>query len=214
MSQSLLHQVTYSDLGWDFPDPSNTRYVSQSLLHQVTYSDYLTTVRQLFNRIKCLNPFYIRSRIPTLKDETATRAGDVSIPFTSGHVFRRTAFLPTTSGVSMSQSLLHQVTYSDLLGMAAEVDAAQMSQSLLHQVTYSDNSKPKRQHFYVRVSIPFTSGHVFRPQRLAHEAVRENECLNPFYIRSRIPTLDHLLWNHLSRLSQSLLHQVTYSDTT
>ncbi len=112
MSQSLLHQVTYSDkiiktrklpisrrlnpfyIRSRIPTPQKgmdsieTKTVSQSLLHQVTYSDKDEKIFILFCQ-KCLNPFYIRSRIPTLKDVVPTNFGQVvSIPFTSGHVFR------------------------------------------------------------------------------------------------------------------------------
>ncbi len=43
----------------------------------------------------------------------------------------------------MSQSLLHQVTYSDIMKKSLFIVLV-VSQSLLHQVTYSDNERPKR----------------------------------------------------------------------
>ena len=185
MSQSLLHQVTYSDLpnfrpisfrpkclnpfyirsriptsGGDGYDDLGS--VSQSLLHQVTYSDTVEHAAQPGNR-QCLNPFYIRSRIPTSTTMTKKRKRDVSIPFTSGHVFRHLhrrsslrrfglVSIPFTSGHVFRPLLLSW-------GCAQK----QMSQSLLHQVTYSDRRKGV---YDQRISA----------------------CLNPFYIRSRIPT--------------------------
>ncbi len=139
MSQSLLHQVTYSDrkspverLG--APD------MSQSLLHQVTYSDVAGYTR-VVQIIGCLNPFYIRSRIPTKTLLHLAKEGNyVSIPFTSGHVFRQ--------------------------------------ERKKHERTQRSG-----------VSIPFTSGHVFR-QSKQFSRLPNGKCrLNPFYIRSRIPTM-------------------------
>ncbi len=211
--------------------------VSQSLLHQVTYSDYVgpygPTVRL------CLNPFYIRSRIPTRGYFNLWFISKryVSIPFTSGHVFRHCLIIGPSNKVTVSQSLLHQVTYSDVIGMvkwwypegvsipftsghvfrrallvlfADEIGdvsipftsghvfrptpatpatpATKVSQSLLHQVTYSDSRSPGPQTQKTDVSIPFTSGHVFRLGVAGMFAY----------------------WEYVS---QSLLHQVTYSDT-
>ncbi len=62
--------------------------LSQSLLHQVTYSDIIK--KDWAALVEGLNPFYIRSRIPTGFDD-----------------FYETDF-------EVSQSLLHQVTYSDV----------------------------------------------------------------------------------------------------
>ncbi len=66
-----------------------------------------------------------------------------------------------------------------------------MSQSLLHQVTYSDVRHPKRIRENLHVSIPFTSGHVFRLV---------------------IAVIGILAAPAGAQMSQSLLHQVTYSD--
>ncbi len=139
---------------------------------------------------------------------------------------------------NLSQSLLHQVTYSDLICEAGHCSNRRMSsQSLLHQVTYSDSERPPpRGNRPTCVSIPFTSGHVFRPghedwslrvyrmsQSLLHQVTYSDKtpakkpdplrrCLNPFYIRSRIPTIFAMIIATAIGMSQSLLHQVTYSD--
>ncbi len=141
--------------------------MSQSLLHQVTYSDE-ANVASLRKLRACLNPFYIRSRIPTwfvllLQRSTGNL---VSIPFTSGHVFRLLDTNPEATIYEMSQSLLHQVTYSDPLSPIIKAKPKKKSQSLLHQVTYSDRiSFADFKISNKKVSIPFTSGHVFRQQK-------------------------------------------------
>ena len=91
------------------------------------------------NSWKGLNPFYIRSRIPT--DETC---GTV------------------TQSPGLSQSLLHQVTYSDPLWQPG-----------------TETSRKCLNPFYIRSRIPTSWP---GPPR------RGPRCLNPFYIRSRIPT--------------------------
>ncbi len=140
--------------------------MSQSLLHQVTYSDSRLNYGKRLS-IWCLNPFYIRSRIPT-EGAPAGRGGPgnrVSIPFTSGHVFRQLIEEgERLRQQEMSQSLLHQVTYSDKM-----------------EITVAPGQSP-------HVSIPFTSGHVFRRTQTETLCVCDLSCLNPFYIRSRIPT--------------------------
>ncbi len=164
VSQSLLHQVTYSDTARRPRGPAQ-KLMSQSLLHQVTYSDGAPKRRKK-SCYRCLNPFYIRSRIPTEipKDRKIQRG--------------------------MSQSLLHQVTYSDKIteirfglrqlclnpfyirsriptffGHKRFLRWLLMSQSLLHQVTYSDGHRLLGRADLDRdVSIPFTSGHVFRQE--------------------------------------------------
>ncbi len=259
-SQSLLHQVTYSDR-------RRPRFVRErpSSLNPFYIRSRIPTFRSDEEGVfeECLNPFYIRSRIPTWGKDHAWRIAKlVSIPFTSGHVFRRVVTfltwfspnvsIPFTSGhvfrqtyfnylavtKQLSQSLLHQVTYSDRSHPIDIVRSLRMSQSLLHQVTYSDSSGPRPEATYtLEVSIPFTSGHVFRPQEISSMycffvnvsipftsghvfrqwmsddgdsideyvsipftsghvfrlpgvllKIKLGSCLNPFYIRSRIPT--------------------------
>ena len=81
---------------------------------------------------------------------------------TSGHVFRRGWLTPT--GVSRCVSI---------------------------PFTSGHVFRPKADHLDWSgrrdVSIPFTSGHVFRRPNVNVFAKKEG-CLNPFYIRSRIPT--------------------------
>ena len=187
--------------------------------------------------MKCLNPFYIRSRIPTPgKQFTPKGQASVSIPFTSGHVFRREKSMLDESANPVSQSLLHQVTYSDYGNCAASVvlphclnpfyirsriptivgdlifDKKLMSQSLLHQVTYSDLIQIGEISFSFDVSIPFTSGHVFRhpkkPPAEKKEAVSQSLLHQVTYSDCRPKT-----GVQRSQKSQSLLHQVTYSDS-
>ncbi len=164
--------------------------MSQSLLHQVTYSD-LNCSTLLRKGYESLNPFYIRSRIPT-------RVG-----------------LCHTSGERMSQSLLHQVTYSDFCLSEFSEQVRLVSQSLLHQVTYSDKDFLRfcvqaacLNPFYIRSRIPTfprpfhrVRGFCLNPFYIRSriptiynnsETRRKAECLNPFYIRSRIPT--HRSW--------------------
>ncbi len=189
--------------------------MSQSLLHQVTYSDNVAGKHRY-------------------------KGEKVSIPFTSGHVFRRLHKSWANEKLIVSQSLLHQVTYSDA-GLNKEiVDSIRVSQSLLHQVTYSDAENGSMPAGLERVSIPFTSGHVFRQWANRKTSALLVPCLNPFYIRSRIPTTSVLrrvaesaadvsipftsghvfrpgdgpIEEEMSRMSQSLLHQVTYSDAS
>ncbi len=264
MSQSLLHQVTYSDY---YPPPMKLGEIrmSQSLLHQVTYSDSIYNTAET-RKAKCLNPFYIRSRIPTLiflqghdfhfpclnpfyirsRIPTGGSYGYVGYQRPCLNPFYIRSRIPTKGSdespvpsPKVSQSLLHQVTYSDIIVLGVLSAGFIMSQSLLHQVTYSDKGNVLRlvfrsrclNPFYIRsripthpatlepewiirkVSIPFTSGHVFRLVRPQDGRTPRHKCLNPFYIRSRIPTKRGPPREKMFLImSQSLLHQVTYSD--
>ncbi len=162
MSQSLLHQVTYSDR---LPNGKliEIAWMSQSLLHQVTYSDKGSD----------------ESPVPSPK---------------------------------VSQSLLHQVTYSDIGEGFLPIIKAVVSQSLLHQVTYSDRVRYPTDGRRGAVSIPFTSGHVFRLSHKLTLLLEELDVSIPF-------TSGHVFrpfvnpWGRATEVrSQSLLHQVTYSD--
>ena len=185
--------------------------MSQSLLHQVTYSDSASVTEK--SRLGCLNPFYIRSRIPT----------SISLSL---------SLCP-----AKSQSLLHQVTYSDsrqpqrISGQCMCLNPFYIRSRIpTKPVIFSVQQSTCLNPFYIRsriptagrgrsgegntnVSIPFTSGHVFRQQKKKKKNRGSYGCLNPFYIRSRIPTKSDQRSDHPAELSQSLLHQVTYSDT-
>ncbi len=186
--------------------------MSQSLLHQVTYSD------------------------PRLLSDFVAFWNNVSIPFTSGHVFRQYWLKWSEDSDSGSQSLLHQVTYSDNRGYRGRLLPTLVSipftsghvfrlelnldENWLYYVVsipftsghvfrqlreklvkkFPDVSIPFTSGHVFRlerqipgtgirsVSIPFTSGHVFRRSTKKYQKNKQR-CLNPFYIRSRIPTL-------------------------
>ncbi len=141
-SQSLIHQVIYSVWQRDGLFCACSRYASQSLIHQVIYS------------------------VPESKD-----------------LMRK--------GAPKSQSLIHQVIYSVRLQddkgwdgkraslnplfirssipfLPAEILQAlrldRKSQSLIHQVIYSVRIKKRFKAIAesARVSIPYSSGHLFR----------------------------------------------------
>ncbi len=188
--------------------------MSQSLLHQVTYSDPIS-IRTRSKTANCLNPFYIRSRIPTgllailailalqvsqsllhqvtYSDSRGQRENQltsfcVSIPFTSGHVFRlescsRTAFtmtivsIPFTSGHVFRRCLLFPHCCVSL-----NVSIPFTSVHVFRQIGPVHGKGG-----FGSVSIPFTSGHVFRLP-LTRRISSFGSSLNPFYIRSRIPT--------------------------
>ncbi len=152
-------------VGWvRFPAESGSEFGrSQHTSGHVFRQDTFRPSPNLMKR-KCLNPFYIRSRIPT--DAGAN---------------------PEQMQQMLSQSLLHQVTYSDGTFFMNYFVARAVSQSLLHQVTYSDFWERVLSKRTQDVSIPFTSGHVFRH-------------------------LSKIKFGEPKAMSQSLLHQVTYSD--
>ncbi len=285
MSQSLLHQVTYSDnmklwekvkVRYDVSIPFTSGHVFRRLRpprshpgkpdvsipftsgHVFRPNEKGTVPATILN---VSIPFTSGHVFRLVETHTSLEFMDVSIPFTSGHVFRLPNGRRTSPRSWMSQSLLHQVTYSDFTKGNGSFDQA-MSQSLLHQVTYSDTSwhwewlatactvsipftsghvfRPRRKSGLrspkSSVSIPFTSGHVFRPRRksglrspkssvsipftsghvfrhsVSMVSMQQEKCLNPFYIRSRIPTKIMKQAIITILVSQSLLHQVTYSD--
>ncbi len=220
------------------PGVQNECWLSQSLLHQVTYSDGIISaiigsrksgLNPFYIRSRiptaivilavaflagCLNPFYIRSRIPTHRHPHRTCHGrKVSIPFTSGHVFRRRSRPMRLGARCMSQSLLHQVTYSDMktvkgfrcscakclnpfyirsripTGIPQRFSRQKKaSQSLLHQVTYSDFDLSCSKGPQNQCLNPFYIRSRIPTNCRYHPPVLGQECLNPFYIRSRIPT--------------------------
>ncbi len=92
-SQSLIHQVIYSvapAVGF----PQRPADLSQSLIHQVIYS--VGFIKSAFRIIHPgLNPLFIRSSIPFRKRAGHLRPAlsAVSIPYSSGHLFRSSAFL-------------------------------------------------------------------------------------------------------------------------
>ncbi len=167
--------------------------LSQSLLHQVTYSDPCRSAGEgRCPRARVSIPF-TSGHVFRLRAKPKKRGGYyvVSIPFTSGHVFRRpgSRCRPRRSG--MSQSLLHQVTYSDnSTSMSSGSNWLGSSQSLLHQVTYSDsfaNLKERRDNM-VSQSLLHQVTYSDTPSKREDRLIK-SRCLNPFYIRSRIPTL-------------------------
>ncbi len=136
----------------------------------------------------------------------------VSIPFTSGHVFRHVFLAVLLRQEVSSQSLLHQVTYSDNSWLLRPDLSFTCLNPFYIRSRIPTSRNTKRNTGKMIVSIPFTSGHVFRQRWRENEEIR-GRCLNPFYIRSRIPTFGNTARNGSGvRMSQSLLHQVTYSD--
>ncbi len=89
MSQSLIHQVIYSvaRLGWR-SQPALGR--SQSLIHQVIYSVGRRLWPLTAGASSGLNPLFIRSSIPFPGMRKGSWCGlsTVSIPYSSGHLFR------------------------------------------------------------------------------------------------------------------------------
>ncbi len=212
MSQSLLHQVTYSDTLLSERGAS-APFLSQSLLHQVTYSDWVSgTLRAPKKHVSI--PFTSGHvfRPPALLGGLRRRL-DVSIPFTSGHVFRLSDYLSDENTIVIGLNPFY---------IRSRIPT-------WHNKELRCRDKWCLNPFYIRsriptkswrsasgtrkvVSIPFTSGHVFR-RWLARSVRLADSCLNPFYIRSRIPTAEDPASSvETIIVSQSLLHQVTYSD--
>ncbi len=113
----------------------------------------------------------------------------------------------------MSQSLLHQVTYSDkVIIFIIAPSNSNVSIPFTSGHVFRLKGRALRRILGMPVSIPFTSGHVFRRGNITIVEGGLLECLNPFYIRSRIPTEKNGSFSNPGGMSQSLLHQVTYSD--
>ncbi len=187
----------------------------------------------------------------------------VSIPYSSGHLFRSLALgsMPRAKEMSLNPLFIRSSipflgwdgtpgriwtslnplfirSSIPLFNEAGKQTKRSGSQSLIHQVIYSVAksrrwSSPDRS----RVSIPYSSGHLFRFHRQGQKTLNEQCSLNPLFIRSSIPFL------HLDELglainrslnplfirssipfrqvrafiqkrwatSQSLIHQVIYS---
>ena len=164
---------------------------------------------------RSLNPLFIRSSIPLGRSLPALRRAEifVSIPYSSGHLFRFEDLPPGSGGGFLkSQSLIHQVIYS-VTGI--KLDSRRIERG---------------------VSIPYSSGHLFRlpreremtrrrpkSQSLIHQVIYSvkttkdwtesgRSSLNPLFIRSSIPFLISIDWNQARfTASQSLIHQVIYS---
>ncbi len=90
---------------------------------------------------------------------------------------------------TMSQSLLHQVTYSDKVKTAKSAPKANVSQSLLHQVTYSDEATREILVGDSDMSQSLLHQVTYSDSAIVNVKPFEGRCLNPFYIRSRIPTI-------------------------
>ncbi len=213
MSQSLLHQVTYSDWQLEKSESHRRELVSIPFTSGHVFRPGLIRALRRFHssclnpfyirsriptpsiyhansiHTNCLNPFYIRSRIPTaIKRDGEWVPYEVSIPFTSGHVFRPRELMARALFLLLSQSLLHQVTYSDEKKMAVIIVNIDVSIPFTSGHVFRRRLEGDRSCSGRYVSIPFTSGHVFRhPATLEPEWIIK-KCLNPFYIRSRIPT--------------------------
>ena len=134
MSQSLIHQVSVSDVT---ENRSLSRLIeSQSLIHQVSVSDGKS--KNGARKWLSLNPLFIRSQFQIIQGGMVfTVAIFVSIPYSSGLSFRCLYF----DGVD---------------------DAITTSQSLIHQVSVSDLNTIKIINGNIRVSIPYSSGLSFR----------------------------------------------------
>ncbi len=111
---------------------------SQSLIHQVIYS------------------------VPG-KEEIRKQFGKVSIPYSSGHLFRSKILPDISIGCGGSQSLIHQVIYS----VPDEEGSSQGSYPCLNPL-FIRSSIPfsgRAGRIAARsagVSIPYSSGHLFR----------------------------------------------------
>ena len=94
----------------------------------------------------------------------------VSIPYSSGHLFRCKGQVFITS------------------------EQARMSQSLIHQVIYSVNCEAWNPGLPRIVSIPYSSGHLFRSEQVDLLNDRFDLSLNPLFIRSSIPLGEDVEW--------------------
>ncbi len=163
----------------------------------------------------------------------------VSIPYSSGHLFRcKGQVFITSEQARMSQSLIHQVIYSvnceawnpglprivsipyssghlfRFIGQVLSGDKLIESQSLIHQVIYSvPNKWICLTTGLTLVSIPYSSGHLFRWGRMWNGKL-------PFHFAVSIPYSSGHLFRCgvteaaaavFSQRSQSLIHQVIYS---
>ena len=69
---------------------------------------------------------------------------------------------PSKRRASLSQSLIHQVIYSVTESRELMKKGAPKSQSLIHQVIYSVRGRDMKLRDLIEVSIPYSSGHLFR----------------------------------------------------
>ena len=88
---------------------------SQSLIHQVSVSDFIGNGMGRKERVKSLNPLFIRSQFQILNPVGLTALTE-----------------------SKSQSLIHQVSVSDGEQTKCDKESCKGSQSLIHQVSVSD----------------------------------------------------------------------------
>ncbi len=140
-----------------------------------------------------LNPLFIRSSIPLgfLKAAFRILHPGVSIPYSSGHLFRSTRRRFSCSKISppsLNPLFIRSSIPFGPLTAGASCEQPRMSQSLIHQVIYSVEE----------FSIS--------------ECSRVLKSLNPLFIRSSIP-LERMRRHerYSSGMSQSLIHQVIYS---
>ena len=113
----------------------------------------------------CLNPLFIRSQIQRLPNSSKTLQWQkkVSIPYSSGLRFREElAGLPGPLFYSQSQSLIHQVSDSEIQKSGWRRRKCERSQSLIHQVSDSEKSLAIIEDKTTSVSIPYSSGLRFR----------------------------------------------------
>ena len=111
-----------------------------------------------------LNPLFIRSSIPFLVPGEGIKKEK---PPSLNPLFIRSSIPLGLSpphiplGTASSQSLIHQVIYSvSTAGVQSEGES--MSQSLIHQVIYSVGMVFGWRRSACHVSIPYSSGHLFR----------------------------------------------------
>ncbi len=112
-----------------------------------------------------------------------------------------------------SQSLIHQVIYSVRCNTCQSILYDEQSQSLIHQVIYSVFIlELKERAKALGVSIPYSSGHLFRWMLPYSFCITDPSGLNPLFIRSSIPFCKvRKGLNIQGYVSQSLIHQVIYS---
>ena len=112
---------------------------SQSLIHQVSDSDKIILLLCCADLLS-LNPLFIRSQIQIQqrhrKENLCYRLNPL---FIRSQIQIMRSILDTMGFMATSQSLIHQVSDSDISGILLGV-AAIMSQSLIHQVSDSDGT--------------------------------------------------------------------------
>ncbi len=137
-SQSLIHQVIYSVLGEMPREREMTRRRSQSLIHQVIYS-VMRRIKKRF-KITAESQSLIHQVIYSVGKISARFAAGrdfVSIPYSSGHLFRSSIRSITTFACRSLNPLFIRSSIP-FCPLASHIrQPSPKSQSLIHQVIYS-----------------------------------------------------------------------------